>query len=110
MGLVTIEDILEEIVGEIEDEYDEAAPAIRKEADGVWRVRARTAIAEVNRQLKLELPEGADYETVGGLVLDRLKHIPRAGESVRIGQVLLKVMEASERAVEEVQLRLARRR
>jgi len=110
VGLVTIEDILEEIVGEIEDEYDEAAPAIRKESDGVWRVRARTAIAEVNRQLKLELPEGEDYETVGGLVLDRLKHIPRSGESVRIGPVLLKVTEASERSIEEVQLRLAKRR
>jgi CBS domain containing-hemolysin-like protein len=110
VGLVTIEDILEEIVGEIEDEYDEGPVAIRKESEGAWRVRGRTAIAEVNRQLKLDLPEGADYETLAGLVLDHLKHIPRVGESVRIGQVLLKVTEASERAVEEVQLRLAKRR
>jgi CBS domain containing-hemolysin-like protein len=110
VGVVTIEDILEEIVGEIEDEYDTAPPAIRREADGAWRVRARTPIHEVNRELKLELPEGPDYETLAGLLLDQLKHIPRVGESVRLGNVLIKVTEASERAVEEVQIRLGKRR
>jgi len=67
-------------------------------------------VHQVNRELRIELPEGADYETVAGLVLDRVRHIPHAGESVRIGPVLLKVTEASERAVEEVQIRLSRRR
>jgi CBS domain containing-hemolysin-like protein len=110
VGVVTIEDILEEIVGEIEDEYDTAPTAIRREGEGLWRVRAHTPIHEVNRELKIELPEGEDYETVAGLVLHHVKHIPRAGESVRIGAVLLKVTEASERAVEEVQLRVAKRR
>jgi CBS domain containing-hemolysin-like protein len=110
VGIATIENILEEIVGPIEDEHDEAPPAIRKEAEGVWRVNARTPIAAVNRDLRLELPEGEDYETIGGLVLDRLKHIPREGESVRFAQVLVKVTRASERAVEEVQVRLGKRR
>jgi len=54
VGIATIEDILEEIVGEIEDEHDVAAQNIRKEAEGVWRVSARTAVREVNRQLRLE--------------------------------------------------------
>ena len=110
VGVVTIEDILEEIVGEIEDEYDVAEAAIRREADNLWRVRALTAVREVNRALKLELPESEDYETLGGLILDRLKHIPRVGETVKEGGVFLKVTAASERAVEEVQVRVARKR
>ena len=110
VGIATIEDILEEIVGEIEDEHDVAAQNIRREADGVWRVSARTAVREVNRQLRLELPEGEEYESMAGLVLEKLRHIPREGESVRFGNVLVKVVKANERAVEEVQVRLGKRR
>jgi CBS domain containing-hemolysin-like protein len=110
VGIATIEDILEEIVGEIEDEHDVAPPAILKEGEGVWRVHARTPISEVNRELKLELPEGEGYETIGGLVLDGLKHIPREGESLRVGLVLIKVTRASERSVDEIQVRVGRRR
>ena len=108
VGAVTIEDILEEIVGEIEDEFDEAPGTIRRESEGVWRVRAATSIAEVNRVLHIDLPEGPDYETLAGLVLDRLKHIPRVGEAVRVSGATLTVMAASQHAVEEV--RVARRR
>lgn len=110
VGIATIEDILEEIVGEIEDEHDVAERNIRKEADGVWRVNARTSVSEVNRQLRLELPEGEEYESMAGLVLEKLRHIPREGESVRFGSVLVKVVKANERAVEEVQVRLGKRR
>jgi CBS domain containing-hemolysin-like protein len=110
VGIAAIEDILEEIVGEINDEHDVAAPKIRKEAEGVWRVNARTSVTEVNRQLKLELPEGEEYESIGGLVLEKLRHIPREGESVRFGGLLVKVVKANERAVEEVQVRQGKRR
>ncbi len=110
IGIATIEDILEVVVGEIEDEHDVAPPAIRKEAEGVWRVGARTPVRELNRQLRLELPEGEGYESIAGLLLEHLRHIPREGESIRIGQALVKVVKASERAVEEVQIRLGKRK
>jgi putative hemolysin len=110
IGIATIEDILEVVVGEIEDEHDVAPPAIRKEADGVWRVGARVTVREVNRQLRVELPEDEEYESVAGLLLHRLRHIPKEGESVRIGQALIKVVRASDRAVEEVQIRVGRKR
>ncbi len=110
VGIATIEDILEEIVGEIEDEHDTARSVIRKEGENVWRVSARASVAEVNRQLKTDLPESEDYESLGGLLLERLKHIPREGESVRIGLLLIRITRASSRSVEEVQLLLGRKR
>jgi CBS domain containing-hemolysin-like protein len=110
IGIATIEDILEVVVGEIEDEHDVAPPPIRKEAEGVWRVGARTPVAELNRQLRLDLPEGDEYESIAGLLLEHLRHIPREGESIRVGNALVKVVKASERAVEEVQIRLGKRK
>ncbi len=110
IGVATIEDILEVVVGDIEDEHDVAPPAIRREAEGVWRVGARTPVHELNRQLRLELPEGEEYESIAGLLLHHLRHIPKEGESIRVGQALIKVVKATERAVEEVQIRLGRRK
>jgi CBS domain containing-hemolysin-like protein len=108
-GIVTVEDILEEIVGEIEDEYDRAVPSpIRQEGPSVWRVLGRTRIAQVNQASRAGLPEGEDYETVAGLLLDRLKRIPREGESVRVGNAVITIVGASERAIEEVRIRVRR--
>jgi putative hemolysin len=109
-GICTIEDILEEIVGEIEDEYDRGPSPIRAEGPGLWRVQARTPVSKVNQTLGIELPEGEDYETVAGLLLDRLKRIPREGETLHLGPVTVTIVGASDRAVEEVRIRLGKKK
>jgi len=80
-GLVTLEDLLEELVGEIIDEYDMEEPAIERLPSGDVRVTARMPIDEVNELVHAELPEG-DWDTVGGLVYSLLGHVPAEGESV----------------------------
>ena len=109
VGICTIEDVLEEIVGEIEDEYDRGPSPIRPEGPGLWRVLARTAVSRVNQTLGIGLPEGADYETVAGLLLDRLKRIPREGETLRLGTATITIVSASDRAVEEVRIRVGKK-
>ena len=109
-GICTIEDILEEIVGEIEDEYDRGPSPIRAEGPGLWRVQARTPVSKVNQTLGIDLPEGQDYETVAGLLLERLKRIPREGETLHLGPVTVTIVGASDRAVEEVRIRVGKKK
>lgn len=103
VGLVTLEDLLEEVVGEIRDERDKAGPGIRRLSERDWRVPARLEVEEVSAAVGHPLPEG-DYETVAGLVLARLGRIPDAGEVVRIGGFTVHIEAASERAIQTVRL------
>jgi putative hemolysin len=82
-GLVTMEDLLEEIVGEITDEYDVDEPQVERLPGGALRVPGRTPIDEVNELLGDELPQG-EWDTVGGLVFDALGHVPIEGECARV--------------------------
>jgi CBS domain containing-hemolysin-like protein len=102
-GIVTLEDILEEIVGEIQDEHDREPATIERLPDGGYRVAGRVGIEELNKTLEWDLPE-ADYETVAGLVLAILQRIPRMGEEFRIGRYHLTVLEADERRVTAVKI------
>lgn len=109
VGIVTVEDLLEEVVGEIDDEHDREPSPIRQERPGVWRVVARTPIDRINDELGLDLPESDDYESVAGILLEHFKRIPEPGESMVIAGVTIRVVAASERAIESVQI-LRRRR
>jgi len=107
-GLVTIEDVVEEIVGEIVDEYEqEPAKTIRSVGERSFEVEARVRIGELNGELGLALPEGEDYETVGGYVLARLGYIPKAGETLEQGDLRITVLEADERRITRLRLDLA---
>jgi putative hemolysin len=108
VGIVTIEDLLEIIVGDIDDEYDREPSPIKAERPGVWRVEARTSVTRINTELDVGLPEKDDYETVAGLLIDRFRRIPAVGESITIAAVHVEVVAASDRAVEVV--RISRKR
>jgi CBS domain containing-hemolysin-like protein len=81
-GLVTLEDLLEELVGEITDEYDVEEPELEEIAEGVYRVDGKMAIGEMNEILDTELPD-EEWDTVGGLMLGLMGSIPDEGEEVR---------------------------
>ncbi|MBM4196111.1 MAG: CBS domain-containing protein [Gammaproteobacteria bacterium] len=103
-GLVTIEDVLEEIVGEIGDEYDahEAGP-IQKQDGNRFQVLALTRIEDFNEYFKSELSD-EDYDTVGGLVMHALGRLPRRGETVSLGGFRFKVLQGDRRRVHTLEV------
>jgi CBS domain containing-hemolysin-like protein len=102
IGVVTLEDVVEEIVGSIQDERD-SEPQIRKLGEREWRVPGNVRIEEIETATGVDLPEG-DYSTVAGLVLARTGRIPAAGEVVRLGPLQLTVEAATDRAVVSVRV------
>ena len=106
-GLITLSDLLEELIGELRDEHDADEPAaIRVVQSQVYDVDAGVRVADVNEELELELPEEDDYETIAGLVLAELGHFPKPGERLTWGPVELEVRAATDRRVTEVRLHL----
>jgi CBS domain containing-hemolysin-like protein len=105
VGIVTVEDILEELVGDIRDEHDREEPDVQKIADGVFVLDAQMWVDDINDELGLGLPIDESYETVGGLLIDRLGHIPQhPGEKVEIegGKITLVVMQMHGRRIVKV--------
>ena len=107
-GLVTIEDILEEIVGDIADEHEAPAPSlIRKIDDRTWEIGGRAHVDDVNSQLKLALPENEDYDTIGGMVIAAMGRIPRTGERLVRDNVTITVAQAEPRRIIRLRLELS---
>jgi len=102
-GLVTIEDVIEEIVGEIKDEYDEEELPEVREFDGrSCEVDGWVDIDTINERLGVHIPDGEDYDTVGGYLTSKLGRIPKTGEEFVEGNLRLHVLDATDRAVERL--------
>jgi len=99
-GLVTIEDVLEQIVGDIDDEYDfdETEDDIIQEAPGRWRVKAQTEIADFNAQFGTHF-SGDEYDTIGGLLLQRFGRVPKRGDREAVENLDFEILRADSRRV-----------
>lgn len=104
-GIVTNEDVIEELVGEIQDEYDEETPIVTKIGENEFTVKASSAITDVNEHLPIPLPESEEYDTVGGLMNDIFGKIPTAGESIEFGGYECTILTTFKRSVDSVRLR-----
>ena len=102
-GLITLEDVLEELVGEIDDEYDKDERTGQELADGSLLLYAKVDIEEVEEFFKVSLPEGP-YESVGGLIAHQLGRVPVKGEQVEIGPLIFKVTSATRRHIRTVKI------
>ena len=103
IGIVTLEDIIEEIFGELSDEHEDATPEIQKKGPGRFRVSARTDIDDFNDETGLTIHK-VGFETVGGYILHRLGRIPRKGETFTDGALTVHVIEADRYGVKTVDL------
>jgi len=104
-GIVTTEDLLEELVGEIEDEHDVGEPStVQVLADGSFLVDALISISDLEDLLELELGDDLPYDTLAGLILDRTGHFPEKGESIELGTFTLTCVEVTRTAISHVKI------
>lgn len=104
-GIVTIEDILEEIVGEIADEYDEEHESFRKLPDGSWIVDARMNILDVDDLIGINIPQESDYDTLGGYIYHAAGTIPSKGFTIHHNDFELLVLSSNPKSVDKVRIR-----
>jgi CBS domain containing-hemolysin-like protein len=104
VGLVTLEDVIEEIVGEIQDEYDEEPSLVRRVDERTWLVDAKIDIEELNEALGLQLPSEEGYDTLGGFLLQRMGHLPQQKEEVREGDTVFVIERVVKRRIKRVRI------
>jgi CBS domain containing-hemolysin-like protein len=104
-GIITIEDIVEELFGEIQDEHDSDEELIEKElGDGVYVLSARLDVEYINQTYKLTIPESDSYGTLGGFIVDSTKEIPQKGDAIVIGIYHFIIEEATNKKIERVKM------
>ncbi len=106
-GIVSLEDIVEEITGDIEDEHDNQKYVAKQLSDGDYMLSARLEIEKVNELFDLDLPESDDYMTVGGLILHEYQSFPKLNEIVSIGRFQFKIVKNTMTKIELVRLKVA---
>jgi len=105
-GMVTLEDIVEELVGEIQDEYDEEKPLVEKVSDNEFIVSSSATVYDVNEYLPHDLPEDEDFDTIGGLVSHIFERIPEVGESTDSYGYLFTILKKTDQNIETVKLEM----
>lgn len=105
-GIMTIEDIVEELFGEIEDEHDTIALIEEKIDDNNYKFSARLEVDYINETYKLDLPEGENYETIGGLIVDETEEIPKVNDKVFIENFVFTILEVSSTKIDVVALKI----
>lgn len=108
-GLVTVEDIVEEVVGEIRDEYDRVVEVpLRKVDSNTIEVDAKVHIEDINEALGVELPEDDEYDTIGGFLFSQMGKVPAAGDTFTSHSVEFTILEADERRIKNLRIEALR--
>jgi CBS domain containing-hemolysin-like protein len=105
-GMVTLEDIVEELVGDIQDEYDEEKPLVEKVSDNEFIVSASATVYDINESLPHDLPEDEDYDTLAGLVSEIFGKIPEVGETKEFNGYTFTILKKIGQNIESVKLEL----
>ena len=105
-GLVTLEDVLEEIVGEIQDEFDEERPLIRSAGKDSWHVSGKVPLEDLEETLNVSLPEIEDVETVGGLILSIRGAVPQQGENIQFDNLIFNIEKVTRQRIIEVKVKI----
>lgn len=106
IGILTLEDILEELVGEIQDEYDEELPLVQEIGENTYLIQAQNALEEINEFLPQPLPLGVSYSTLSGLILDTLDKLPENGQELEAGHYKMKIVKMDKASPEVVEIQL----
>lgn len=106
VGAITLEDILEEVVGEIEDEYDKGTRLWRKTGEKSYLINPKIEIEQINDDIGLGIPEGEDYDTLGGFLLYKYGSFPGVGEKIVFANKTFEITRATNRSIDEVKLKI----